>query len=179
MRKSPPGSEAGLSLIEILISMALFSIGGLAVAGSLNYSLRLNAVNRETAVATQEARRVLEEIRSLPLEDVLKTYNDDPADDLDGYDTAAGNLFDLTSLAAPVGEEGGAKVEVVLPLSAGELLENLTNTTLGTIGDLDGDSKIDGKDHIEDFKVLPMAIRVRWKGAGGDRELTLHTILRR
>ncbi|MCU0724386.1 MAG: prepilin-type N-terminal cleavage/methylation domain-containing protein [Planctomycetes bacterium] len=169
--------ESGLTLIEVAVSMAVFCVGGLSVAATLGYTLRLNEVNRETAIATQEVRRVMEEIRALPLEDVIRTYNADPADDPDGYSTSPGSLFETASLPPPGGESGGARVDVVLPLSEGKLMENITGSILGSIGDLNGDGVIDGLDHTADAKILPLAVRIRWKGATGDRQLFVHTVL--
>jgi hypothetical protein len=43
--------------------------------------------------------------------------------------------------------------------------------------DLDGDGTIDGDDHAADYRVLPVRVRVRWRGPDGDRELFLVTVL--
>jgi type II secretory pathway pseudopilin PulG len=169
--------DAGLSLIEVVISLAVFGVGGLSVAATLGYTLKLDEVNRETALATQEVRRVLEEIRALPVEDVLLTCNADPADDPEGYATSPGNQFETAALPPPEGETGGARLEVFLPLSDGKLMENLTDPVLGAIGDLNGDGKTDGADHTDDAKILPLAVRIRWKGPTGDRQLSVHAVL--
>ncbi len=174
------GRMAGFSLIEVLLAMFVFCLGGLSVAGAMGYSLKLDTVNRETALATQEIHRVLEEIRGLSFEEILASYDTDPADDPLGYGTAPGGAFEIDGLTAPDGLRGGARVQVFLPLDAsGKVTENLVIPALGTLGDLNADGKITGQDVTTDLKILPVAIRIDWRGPNGDRTVWLHTVLRR
>lgn len=179
MRTVRPGGSAGLTLVEVIISMTLFCVGSLSVAGSMGYSLKLDRVNRETATATNAAQRILEDMRALGPEDAFRTYNDSPADDLEGYGTAVGNTFQVANLPPPTGNAAGATGTVLLPCLDGMVREDANIVGLGTVGDLDGNGKIDKADHLLDMKILPIAIRVAWRGATGDRELLLHTVLRR
>jgi hypothetical protein len=43
--------------------------------------------------------------------------------------------------------------------------------------DLTADNKIDGADHASDYFVLPVRVRLEWKGASGNRILEIDTLV--
>jgi type IV pilus modification protein PilV len=59
----------GFTLIEVLISLAIFSIGILAVAGMQIQSVNLNAKARMQTEATNLAVECLERLKMLPYDD--------------------------------------------------------------------------------------------------------------
>jgi prepilin-type N-terminal cleavage/methylation domain-containing protein len=60
--------ENGLTLIEVVISLAIFAIGFLAVAGLVVTTTRNNTTGNMLTVATMAARTKLEYLKSLPLD---------------------------------------------------------------------------------------------------------------
>ncbi|MEX1023869.1 MAG: prepilin-type N-terminal cleavage/methylation domain-containing protein [Planctomycetota bacterium] len=48
---------------------------------------------------------------------------------------------------------------------------------LGMPRDLNGDGHVDGVDHRYDLHVLPVCVKVSWKGSHGDRSLQIYTLL--
>ena len=48
---------------------------------------------------------------------------------------------------------------------------------LGMPRDLNGDGAIDSENHAKDYLLLPVCIRIEWRGLTGDREYELHTVL--
>jgi type II secretory pathway pseudopilin PulG len=161
-----------------MVALSILAIGALTVLGTMVYSLRLDTTNRETTVASQAARRVLEEIRSEELDDVVALYNSDETDDPDGAGTAPGDTFSVTLLEDVIAGMANAG-SVVLPINdAGEVREDLDIPELGMPRDLNGDGAIDDLDHSGDLMVLPVMVRVSWDGVNGDRQIDFRTVLR-
>lgn len=89
------GAERGALLIEILLGLLVLA---LAAAGSVSSTLSgmsLEEENRDTAAATNTLRHMLEELETMPLEEVFARFNADPTDDPDGVGTAIGSTFAL------------------------------------------------------------------------------------
>lgn len=173
MRRGRSG-ESGMSIIEVAVTMALFGLSALGVLGVMSYSARLNALNKETAAATQAARSVIEQMRGRTGRNVVRDFNSDPNDDVAGVGLAPGDSFIVDGL----GMEGDAIGTVVLPLVAGAVREDVTNAALGLPRDLNGDNALDADDRKDDFIILPVIVRVEWTGVAGDRTLEFHTLLK-
>ena len=65
------------------------------------------------------------------------------------------------------------------PTVSGQLREDVADAQLGTPMDLNGDGAIDGADHSGDYVLLPVRIRVRWRGVTGLRTFDVCTVLLR
>jgi len=59
--------EKGLTMIEVLISMAIFAIGFLAIAGLVAATAKNNTTGNTLTQATMLAREKLEYLKTLPL----------------------------------------------------------------------------------------------------------------
>ena len=59
----------------------------------------------------------------------------------------------------------------------GELHEDLDDARFGTPRDLDADGFVDSNDHALDYAVLPLHIRLEWKGPSGERSLDMSMVL--
>ncbi len=168
----------GFTLIETSVALAVLAIGALAVLGTMVYSLQLDAMNRETTVATQAARRVVEEIRASDLRDVPRLYNADATDDPDGPGTAPGDVFSVTLLEKVIGNSENCG-SVVLPFDGDGVIRETANIPeLGFPRDLNGDDVLDSDDRSADLLALPVIVRVRWRGTTGDRVVSYETTLR-
>ena len=171
-------ARGGFTLIEAAITIIVLAVAALAVLSSMTYALRLFATNKETAAASQAARRRLELIKTEAVTDVVALYNADAADDPGGSGTAPGPTFAVAGLTAVTGsaDDPGS---VLLPLNAaGELREDLDLAELGMPRDLNGDGLIDSLDHRADVAILPVLVRVTWNGVDGERTLFYTTVLR-
>ena len=172
--------EDGLTFVELVFTIAVFSVAGLGLIGTMGYSVRQNAVNRETAIASLAARGMIEQLRGETFANILSEFNDYDKDDLAGHGTSPGASFEVTELGK-FNTEGAAGVGTIeFPTdSKGELLEDLDMPELGLPRDLNGDGKIDKKPlEGNDYRVLPVRIRVSWVGAAGAREFELLAVLR-
>ena len=88
---------------------------------------QLREVNRESAVAAEAARVVIEQMHNRPFEDVFALYNPDPADDPGGVGTAPGSRFAVVGLE-PLPGSAGTHLEVILPALAPETPSQLDGT---------------------------------------------------
>lgn len=171
--------ETGLTLIEIMLTtvVMLIAVGGLS--SSILSSIRLSRVNDESARAHAAARQMAEIIQDVDFDQIFVMFNDDASDDPVG--DAPGNLFDIAGLTAIAGDEDGAVGTILFPTvdTAGgrALREDIVDEDLGMPRDLNGDGVVDSSDHSGDYLILPVTIRVQWRGAAGNRQMDLDLVL--
>lgn len=147
----------------ILMTIA---VGGLV--GSVTWGLKLQQSNRESALAAQAAREILAELRTVPFADIFATWS------------VAPNIA-VDTLNARPDDADGMVAELIFPTAAGAggpmLMENVDMPTLGMPRDLNGDALEDGADHATDYVILPVTLRLQWRGTAGDAQQEYHTVL--
>jgi len=112
------------------------------------------------------------------LADICALYNADPDDDPGGFDTAPGPFFEVEGLDPRPGDVDGAVGEIIMPTTDGfDLREDVVDDQIGTPRDLDLDGVIDSADHSADYLILPVLVRLEWRGSTGDRVMSFKTIL--
>lgn len=175
------GVRAGFTLLEVTIAMAVLAIAYTGYSKSVISSMQAARANRESALASAAARQVIAELQASPFDQVWALYNDDGADDPGGAGTAPGPHLDVQGLEAVQGDADGMALEVMLPATivAGvpQLREDVNNIPLGCPRDLTGDGVIDANDHASDYQILPVMVRVRWRGQAGTAVYELRTSL--
>lgn len=67
-------SEVGMSLLEVTITIAVFSSLALSVALMIVPIARQSRINRETNIANASAKKILEEINATPFNDITTRY---------------------------------------------------------------------------------------------------------
>jgi type II secretory pathway pseudopilin PulG len=168
----PSRPEAGFSLVQVILAATVLTLAALSLSAVQISSMALSATNRETAHARQAARQVLEEIGTVPADEVFATFNTAPSDDPEGAGTAPGPTFSIPTDTGPM------QVDVVFPGSSGAVLrEDVTDTELGMPRDLNGDGTVDDVNHAGDYLLLPVRIRVTWQGVTGTRSFEMHTVI--
>ncbi len=168
--------ERGLTLFEVVIALSAMAVGLLTALKCVGWSLNVERVNRESTVAIAEAKRLLGEVRGETEARLFASYDADAANDPDGAGTAPGATIPLPGLGWS-GANASGSCTVFLPFdSTGALREDLTIPELGLPRDLDGDGVVDSADHRADAIFIPVAVRVRWTGVQGEREIVLRSI---
>jgi prepilin-type N-terminal cleavage/methylation domain-containing protein len=90
----PIRDEKGFTLLELLIGMAIFAIGTLAVAGLQSYSVNVTANARRSLEVETIVARMVEDIKDLAWNDVLPAPNGDGI--IDNFDVDGdGNVDQL------------------------------------------------------------------------------------
>ena len=168
---SPRASRRrGLTLLELTFSITLLVIGISAISRLTVGLTRATSVARETELATQAAKAMLERIKAEAFLQAFRSFNDLGSDDPSGANTAPGANFAVPGLRAQPGDADGLPGEVVFPTVAGApgvLRENVTDIKLGMPHDLNGDTLTDALNHATDYKLLPVLVRVRWRACDG------------
>jgi len=174
--------HAGFALVEIMLSAGVLAMGVLGLFGALVASARLAAENRETALAHQAARAMCERMQATPFAQIFATYNTDPSDDPGGPGTAPGASFAVAGLEPAQAGAGVKAGEIFFPTialhgTAVALCESVSDPALGMPRDLNGDGRIDAGALTGHYLVLPVRVRVRWRGFSGERSLELASLL--
>jgi len=166
--------------------MTLLAAGIVGVATVIISSLTLVNVNREQALAMETARLYVEQMQSsTQFSDIYAAYNAWPEDDPPGMANVPGHTFEVTGLTVrgnPSAEPGGESTAVgavFFPESSQQIREDIVDEALGMPRDLNLDSTVDALDHSTDYAMLPILVRLRWHGHGGEKTLELRTILTR
>lgn len=167
------GSRGGFSLVELMVAVIVLGIALASITASMLSSMTLSHVNRETALASQAARRQMEIVSA------SVQGNSIPA----AYAALSANPnFAVTGLTPIDGDPDGMSGQIQFPttttLGVVELREDVNDPALGMPRDLDGLNGIDTADHSTDAEVLPVRVRIEWRSrAGGTRTFDLETVL--
>lgn len=170
-------AAAGSTTLELVFAIAVLLVGLLSYSRSLVGSVELGRKNRDTAVATEAARTLVESLYATPFDQVFATFNGDPSDDPGGAGTAPGAAFLVPGLDLRNGDPDGMHGQVLFPTDGGALREDLVDDVLGMPRDLDLDGAIDGVDHAGDYRLLPVLVRVEWRSGARERLLEIQTLL--
>lgn len=154
-------------MLEIVISTVVLMTAVVGFAYGLASSTSLGIATREQGIAREAARTQIEELRATEFSEVLARY--------DGRED-----FDVPGLAARPDDPDGRVGRIVFPLDeGGGLFEDFELPRLGMPRDLTGDGELDDVDHSGDYRVLPVLVRLEWRGAAGDSVFEVLTILKR
>jgi hypothetical protein len=172
-------------VIEILVVMTITAVAVSIFSSMVVNTTRQRVINRETAMAAEASRVLIETMRNAEFSQLFALYNQDPADDPGGAASAPGNRFAVPGLRPLPGAPRGLVGEVRFPELAlvvggaveSELREDVENPELAMPRDLDGDSLIDDEDHAGDYLLLPVLITISWDGQLGPRQFDIHVIL--
>lgn len=192
---------AGVTALEIVFAIAVMLTGLLAYSRSLVGSMALGDQTRETALAAESCRRVLEDLNAMEFSELYARFNetpdDDPATPLGGLLGGGGLLSGLTGgtgtetppyvfvvdgLEPAPGAVDGNHGLISFPsvpdgLGGYELREDVDMPELGMPRDLNLDGVVDGLDHSGDYRILPVMARVSWISGRRPRQLEIKTIL--
>ena len=156
--------QEGFTLLEATISVAILAIGFLALLGTLTYCQRSNLAAEQKKRATDAAAARIEFLKSQPFDTLVSRF---------GPASGGGDRFTVRTL-----DTDGSSAEGRMLLYLDE-----TNPTdeagLGLPRDLNGDGDTTDKDVSGDFRLLPVKVRVTWRGALGRQQVEVRTLLRR
>ena len=156
--------EAGFTLVEAAVSLTILAVALLTLWGTMISGARTITAAQERKLALTTAQGKLEELKSRSLDQLIAIYGPGgsegdtflvPCID-DDADQALGQIIFYTDEADT--EHGAA---------------------LGFPMDLNGDGDALDRDVSSGFNLLPMRIRVTWKGALGTQFIDVTSLLRR
>jgi hypothetical protein len=196
---------AGVTALEIVFAIAVMLTGLLAYSRSLVGSMALGDQTRETALAAESCRRVLEDLNAMNFSEIYARYNETPDDDpvtlivgllggggllsgltggteTESESTTPPYVFAVGGLEPAPGAVGGNHGAISFPsvpdgFGGYALREDVDMPELGMPRDLNHDGVIDGLDHSGDYRILPVMARVSWTSGRRTRQLEVKTIL--
>lgn len=166
--------------------MSVVMMALIVLSQSMGAAIKLTDVNRETALAVDAAQEMVELLEgSDDFSTIFARYNNDPNDDPGAVGSAPGAGFVVDGLVAADDDPDGFVGELVFPAENGaaglELHEIVADPELATLfnmpRDLDGNGTPAAGDHSGDYQLLPVAVRLRWRGVSGVRDLQILTLL--
>lgn len=181
LRRRPGRRRAGLTLIELIVSLSILAMALLGFTRVVIAAMQALRTDREVTLARQAARQVLERMQGEEFAEIFALYNADPNDDPGGAATGPGNWVQVFGLPPRPGAPAGAVGEILFPtqLVGGvpQLREDVVDAALGMPRDLNGDGIIDGADRSGDYQILPVRVRFQWRGASGNSSFEFKTVL--
>lgn len=166
-----------MTLVEVMVALVILTMCVGMLTSTIASTTVQATVNRENAIAVEAARAAFEDMHNVPFEDVFALFNETGLDDPDGVNTGFGPHFAVIGLQPADDDPDGMVGEVILPGAEGILLETEVNELLGLPRDLNGNIQIDEYDQAGDYLVLPVVVRLRWRGSAGVREFEMATML--
>lgn len=88
----PPKSQAGFSLLEVLVTIVVLSLGLLGFAGLQAYSLKSNRLALQRSLATMQAYNIVDSMRANRLSAIGSQYNQDYVVTTCDTPTTSGNV---------------------------------------------------------------------------------------
>jgi type II secretory pathway pseudopilin PulG len=171
-------ARGAFTILELMIAITLVSLILVAMSNSILTSMKATGVNRESGLAADGLAAMMERLQGVGhFSDVFKLYTADPTDDPGMPGTAPGPNFAVPGLQAVDGDPDGFVGEIIFPTIGNDLIENIVDPRLGMPRDLNGDGTIDNVPHNVGYKLLPVLLRIRWKGVGVQRSMEIRTLL--
>lgn len=172
--------RAGFTLVEVIASSAVLVIGCLGLSSAITSSSRLMELNHERTLAHQAARAQMEALENADFTKVFALYNANKADDPAGAGTAPGRNFAVEGLSPMRDDADGMTGEIVFPTVGDlgvQLTENYGDLRLSMPCDLNGDGAVSAGAMTGNYTILPVRVRVRWRGASGNSTLEIDNVL--
>lgn len=169
----------GFSMVELMVTLCVLTVGMLAFARASVQSTRAIDASARKAVALSAARGKIEELKGLPFAQVFVLYNDTNADDPGGVVSPGAN-FAVDGLEATTDDADALVGAIEFPVEdgvPGVLRENLALPEFGLPADLNGDLAITSADCSADYRLLPVIVRLAWRGSSGVESIELRTSL--
>lgn len=166
-----------MTLVEVMVSVLVLTLCTWMLSTTLMASSRHAENKREQAWASAACFNVVEDLHAVAFEEVFVRFNDVLEDDLPGAGSGTAGHFDVEGLQPLPGDADGHVGRIRLPSSQGLLREDTVDERLGMPRDLDGDLRVDGEDHSQDYALLPVVVEVEWQSASGRRTFFVETVL--
>ena len=171
------GATSAFTLIELLVSFSALLVVLLGFSRMLLSSHMASSTTHEATLAKEAARSMVEVLQGADIGTAWASYNSDPNDDPGGAGTAPGAGFTVRGLTAPPDDADGLAGRIVFPERNGALSELSSQPQYGWPMDMDGDGDVLTADVSTTYRILPVLVRVEWRGSGGDGVVEFKTVL--
>lgn len=159
------GARGGFTLIELMVSFSALLVVLLGFSRMLISSHMASATTHEATLAKEAARAMTEVLQATDLAGLYAAY--------DGADGG----FAVRGLEAPEGDADGLPGRILFPEQGGKLSELAIAPQHGWPMDMDGDGDVVTADVSGTYRLLPVVVRVEWRGAGGNSSVEFMTVV--
>lgn len=162
--------RAGFTLLEVIVALSVLLVALMAMTSTTVVVHSVDNLDRERRLAVAALTQAIERVQARSSASINADGGWAPAV-LEAYEAGGnpGPTFDVQGLTPWDGEAAVGTVQVVTD-------ETATDTDLeariGMPRDLDGDGLPFSADVSGDARLLPVVVRLRWKGAAGNRTLS-------
>ncbi len=170
-------TNRGFTLIELMVSFSALLVVLLGFSRMLLSSHMASSTSHEATLAKEAARAMVEVLQATPLAEIYATRNANPADDPGLAGSAPGANFAVRGLTAVPDDADGMPGRILFPEQGGVLSELCIDPRYGWPMDMDRDGDQLTADVSTLYKLLPVVVRVEWRGAGGDGLVEFKTVI--
>ncbi|NOT29170.1 MAG: hypothetical protein HOP15_01840 [Planctomycetes bacterium] len=174
-RAGPRAPKQGFTLIELMVSFSALMVVLLGFSRMLLSSHMASSTTHEATLAKEAARSMIELLQATPLAEIYPSRNSNTADDPVGGAPGAG--FAVRGLEAPLGDPDGLPGRILFPESGGVLSELSNQPQYGWPMDMDRDGLKNTADVSATHFILPLVVRVEWRGTGGPGVVEFKTVI--
>ncbi|WP_419192399.1 hypothetical protein [Engelhardtia mirabilis] len=162
--------------------MSVMMLAVVVYSQAITSGIGSNRGLEQSSRALAAARAQVEALRIEDFADVYALYNSDAADDPGGAGTAPGSGFAVPGLDPIPGDADGVAGEILFPegpvgLGVDGLREDLTTGGFGLPFDLNGDGLVNGDNVAADYRLLPVCVRLEWRGPSTNESLEVRAWL--
>jgi len=175
-RRGRSGRRDGFTLIELLVSFSALLVVLLGFSRMLLSSHMASSTSHEATLAKEAARAMVEELQSASLAEVYARYNANAGDD-PGAGTSPGAGFAVPGLDAPPDDADGLPGRILFPEQGGTLSELVVQPQYGWPMDMDRDGSVLSADVSGSYRLLPVVVRVEWRGVGNEGIVEFKSVL--
>ena len=170
-------ARRGFTLVELLVSFSALLVVLLGFSRMLLSSHMASNTTHEATLTKEAARAMVEELQAAPLAEVYATHNANPADDPGGAGTAPGAGFTVRGLSAPLDDADGLPGHILFPEKNNVLSELQVQPQYGWPMDMDRDGAKLTANVSTTYRILPVVVRVEWRGSGGKGLVEFKTVI--
>ncbi len=170
-------ADQGFTLMELMVSFSALLVVLLGFSRMLLSSHMASSTTHEATLAKEAARGMVEVLQATPLSQIYPAFNAGGGDDPGGANTAAGPGFAVRGLDARADDADGLAGRILFPERNGTLSELASQPEYGWPIDMDRDGLLDTVDVSATYRLLPVVVRVEWRGSGGDGLVEFKTVI--
>ncbi len=163
-------SRRGFALIELAIALSILVIGLVSIVSATSRMHHLRHQNRDRALAQNGLRSISERIHARS-----HGFSADPATwssnliPVFAPGGAIGDTFDVEGLNLAPGAQVIGTIQIVIDETA---TDQQLNAQIGMPRDLNGDGQASNTDVSQNACMLPVIVRLQWRGQSGVQGLT-------
>lgn len=168
---------SGFTLVEVTVACAVLAVAIVGILGTMTLGVEQSSLATDTSVAVDAARKQAERVSSYPFKQIFALFDDISSDDPGGPGTGFLPWFDVVGLVATSADGHAGHIVFPSPAGTGTLRQDTVMPALGMPRDLTGDGVVSSTNVAGSYKLLPVQIKVDWRGSYGTETYSIYLLL--